>query len=198
MYSRVIVQILAFIILTLAIFLQYKIVMPLEATLTNMGGTEVASLMFLPHGMKAVLVVLCGPLVLIPIFFSHLVTDLYNGMAMSDALIAGPTNVLTFLVPLALINYLSNNNPFTYLTLSSTSNLSLFRTVFVVAFIASLINGKIGAMRYTDAGIDFLSFRFVIGDMIGTAMLLVLLLLLKNKIIQVGKLLIAAHSALKH
>lgn len=196
MYPRVKVQVLAFIILTLTIFVQYKIVMPVEAAI--MGGKEVASLMFLPHGMKAVLVVICGPFVLIPIFFSHLGTDLYNGMALSDALIAGPANMLTFLVPLILINYLSNSSPLTHLTFGNTSNLSLFRTVFVVAFIASLINGMIGAMRHSEVGIDFLAFRFVIGDMIGTAMLLVLLVLLKNKIIQVSKLLIAASSELKH
>lgn len=188
MREQINVQILAFILLTLIILVQYNIVLPVETALTEIDS---ASLMFLPHGMKAVLVVICGPLALIPIFFSHLVTDLYNGMALNDALIAGPINVLTFLVPLTLINYLGNNSPLTKLTLGSTSNLSLFRVAFAVAFIASLINGIFGAVRYGEAGIDLIAFRFVMGDMMGTAMLLILLLLLKSKVIQVGKFLIA-------
>ena len=194
MFARVNVQILAFILLTLTLMLQYKIVLPVETAITEMGG---ASLMFLPHGMKAVLVVVCGPSALLPIFFSHLITDLYNGMTISEALMAGPINVLTFLVPLALVSYLGNSSSLTKLTLGSTSNLSLFRVVFVVAFIASLINSMFGALRYSDSGIDLMAFRFVVGDMIGTIMLLILLMILKSKIIQLSKFLIARTSNLK-
>ena len=72
------------------------------------------------------------------------------------------------------------------LTLGSTKDLSLFRLIIVVAVIASLLNGAIGAVRYQNSPLDLVAFKYFTGDMLGTLAVLGVLLWMKRPIMSLA------------
>ncbi|HSG03137.1 MAG TPA: hypothetical protein VLA39_05325, partial [Marinobacterium sp.] len=75
-------QILLLAILLLFMLLQFNVIWPLESQLLEYSPIAVASLLFLPHGVKAICVVLAGARAIIPLFFVHLITDLAIGLSL--------------------------------------------------------------------------------------------------------------------
>lgn len=179
-------QIVLLSVLLLSMLIQFQIIWPIESELLSYSPIEVASLFFLPHGLKAICIVLIGARAIVPIFMMHFITDLAIGWALNIALLTGVVAVFVMTLPLILINFLSHKPALEPLTLGSTKDLSLFRLVVVVAIIASLLNGAIGAIRYQDSPLDLVAFRFFTGDIIGTIAVLGILLWLKRPLMSVA------------
>lgn len=68
-----------------------------------------------------------------------------------------------------------------------TENLSLFRLVIVVGAISSLMNGAIGAIRYSESPLDMVALKYFIGDMLGVAVVLLILLAAKKRLMALGR-----------
>lgn len=90
-------------------------------------------MMFVPHGIRAIAVVLSGAKAFAPIFLVHLITDLALGLTLTAGLFSGAATVVAMAMPLVLINFLSQKRIFQPLAEGSTENLSLFRLVVVGA-----------------------------------------------------------------
>lgn len=180
-------QILLLAILLLFMLLQFKVIWPLESQLLEYSPFAVASLLFLPHGVKAICVVLAGARAIIPLFFVHLITDLAIGLSLVHGLTSGTVSVVTMMLPLLLINFLSHKPPFEPLTLGATADLSLFRLVLVVAIISSLLNGSIGAIRYETNPLELVAFKYFTGDIGGTLVVLGLLLGLRRPLLGLAR-----------
>lgn len=172
--------------LLFAMLIQFQIIWPAESALLEYSHIEVASLFFLPHGLKAICIVLAGARAIIPIFMMHFITDLAIGWPLPTALITGGVAVVVMLLPLVLINFLSHKPALEPLTLGSTKDLSLFRLVIVVAVIASLMNGAIGALRYQSSPLDLVAFKFFTGDILGTLAVLGVLIWIKRPLMRVA------------
>lgn len=183
-------QLLLLLLLLLAMLVQFQVIWQLESSLMDYSPVAVVSLMFLPHGIRSIAIVLSGAKALIPIFLTHLITDLLLGLGMVAGLISGAVTVVAMILPLVLLNFLSHKQAFEPLAQGSTENLSLFRLVIVVGAISSVANGAIGAIRYSTSPMDMVALKFFVGDMLGVAVTLVILLAAKRKLVSLGKRLI--------
>jgi hypothetical protein len=63
------------------------------------------------------------------------------------------------------------------------SKVVLFRIVLAVAFVSSLFNALFHTLMFTDEPIGILSFKFMLGDLLGTLCVLALLMLAKKRLI---------------
>lgn len=150
----------------------------------------VASLLFLPHGIRSIMIVLSGAKAFLPLFFAHLITDLSLGLTLAGGLKSGIAIVPVMALPLVLINFLSNKAPFEPLAHGNTANLSLFRLVIVVGAVSSLLNGIIGAYRYQKNPDALVAFKYFTGDMLGVVLVLGILLALKKPLLALGRKLV--------
>ena len=183
-------QIAILILMLLAMLFQFQVVWKIESSLLEYSPLAVASMMFVPHGIRAIAVVLSGAKAFVPIFLAHLITDLSIGWTLTAGLISGSVTVLAMAMPLVLINFLSHKRAFEPLAEGNTENLSLFRLVIVVGAISSLVNGAVGAIRHSTTPLDFIAFKYFIGDMLGVLVVLGILLALKKPLLALGRKLI--------
>jgi len=180
-------QLTILVLMLIALLIQFQVIWKIESSLLEYSPLAVASLMFIPHGIRAIAVVLSGASALAPIFLAHLITDLAIGLSLTAGVISGAAAALAMVVPLVLINYLSHKPALVPLAVGNTENLSLFRLVIVVGAISSLVNGAIGAVRYSTSPLDLVALKYFIGDMLGVIVVLLLLLVAKNRLMAIGK-----------
>lgn len=183
-------QIVILALMLLAMLFQFQVIWKIESSLLEYSPLAVASMMFVPHGIRAIAVVLSGAKAFVPIFLAHLITDLTLGLTLTAGLLSGAATVLAMAMPLVLLNFLSHKRAFEPLAEGNTENLSLFRLVIVVGAISSLVNGAIGAIRYSTSPLDMVAVKFFIGDMLGVVLLLGLLLALKKPLLALGRKLV--------
>lgn len=174
----------------LAMLFQFQVVWKIESSLLEYSTVAVASMMFVPHGIRAIAVVLSGAKAFVPIFLAHLITDLTLGLTLTAGLLSGAATVAAMAMPLVLLNFLSHKRAFEPLAEGNTENLSLFRLVIVVGAISSLVNGAIGAIRYSTSPLDMVAFKYFVGDMLGVVLLLGILLAIKKPLLALGRKLV--------
>ena len=173
-------------ILLLTMLLQFQIVWDIESKLLNYSPFEVASILFIPHGVKAIMVVLSGAKAIVPIFLAHLVTDLAIGLGALGGVLSGGAAVASMMLPLVLINFITHKRMFAPLASEGAENFSLFRLVIFTAVVSSLLNSIIGALRYGNSPVDLTAFKFFTGDVGGTLFVLALLIMLKKPLIKLA------------
>jgi hypothetical protein len=72
-------QFLILVLMLLAMLLQFQVIWKIESSLMEYSPVAVASLMFVPHGIRAIAAVLSGAGAFAPIFLAHRITDLTIG-----------------------------------------------------------------------------------------------------------------------
>lgn len=172
--------------------LQFQVIWDIESKILDYSPVAVASLLFIPHGIKAICVVLSGAKATIPIFLAHFITDLAIGMGAIGGVLSGSGAVVSMMLPLVLINFISQKPMFTPLAKDSTENLSLFRLVIFTAIVSSLLNSVIGAVRYGTSPLDLTAFKFFTGDLGGTLVVLGLLILMRKPLMKLANAIIDA------
>lgn len=180
-------QLLLLAILLLSMLVQFQVIWKIESSLLEYGPFAMASLMFLPHGVRAIAIVLSGAKAFIPIFLTHLITDLAIGLTLTTGIISGAVTVVAMALPLVLINFLSQKRIFEPLARGNTENLSLFRLVVVIGAISSLFNGAIGAIRWSTSPVEMVALKYFAGDMLGVALVLLILIAAKRPLMALGK-----------
>ena len=169
----------AFGLMFLGYVFQNLAVFPLEAALRSDASVELYSLVYLPHGLKSLVVMLTGGIGLVSVFFAQLAGGvLVYG---SDVLRGAEASVLgsaCFLSTLVLLNLWRGFRllapPFRYHDPRSN-----FYSVVVLGLGASFLNGTFSAL-YWGSGDTALAVMFVIGDTVGTVVAFAgLLILLK-------------------
>lgn len=178
------IAVLSFLLFTM--LLQLQVIWPVESTLQQHSAIAVGSLLYLPHGAKAICAVLSGTKAIIPLFLLHFITDLFIDMTLTHAIMSGVVSVVTLMTPVVLINFLSNKPLFESLASGITKNLSLMRLVLFVATVASILNSLFAVIRYEELQIQLIAFKYFIGDLLGTLVLLALLVGLKGRLVKLA------------
>ena len=173
---------IVYVFLMFAFLIQFQIVWPLESWLLGAFPQASVSLLFLPHGIKAIVAVLGGVPALLGIAAAHFTTDLLLSLNLDRAVYSAFSGSIIMLLPLVMFNFMTHRKLFSGLPLNDDSNTHLFRVVLVVALVASLLNGVINSAVKDDQTITFLAFKYVFGDMAGTLLAFGLLMLLRRHI----------------
>lgn len=178
------------ILLLISFLIQYFVIHPVESLFTDPTSSTIVSYLFLPHGVKAILLALSGPVALIPVFISQFIADLAMGYTSTYSFVSAFESSVAFLLPLVLLNYLVNRNTLSTLRLDVEFNISLVRIVLFVAVIQAFANSMIRSVIHDDAQLELLSFRYLLGDISGTVAVLALVVLFRRPIVRIASALL--------
>ena len=166
--------ILGYLFLMVSMLLQFQFIWPAEAVLLSHWSEGPASLLFLPHGIKALLIVLVGPIAVLPIALSHLTTDIVIGVDGSRLIFSAVVSSAVMLIPMMMFNYVSQRPLFSGVLGSGFSLTQMTRLTFSVGLIAALLNALANAAWFSESGITLLAFRYLTGDLLGILVALLL------------------------
>lgn len=176
-------QLAMFTALILAFVVQVQVIFPFERTFVPDKIVEVVSLLFLPFGLKIIFAALVGSQALVPIFLSHAIGRIYFGEGMGEAFFTALVAVAVLYLPIIILNFVRERSSMATIDLAE-NNVSIFRYILALAFSASVLNAFFHTMIYQDLNIDLLAFRFVVGDLGGTIVVLMCILLAKQPIVR--------------
>lgn len=174
-------QIVLFALLSVGLVIQYEVIFPLESYLLPASA---ASFLYIPHGIKTIMVVLSGYRALLPIFTAHLLAYVVWSVPTPSIALDAMVSTLVMFIPLMIWNFNRLNPLLAPLPIADDSKLALFRIVIAVAFVSSLFNALIHTLVFADEPIGILSFRFMTGDLLGSLFVLMLLMLAKKPVIK--------------
>lgn len=166
--------IFGYLILMVSMLLQFLFIWPAEAVLLSHWSEGPASLLFLPHGIKALLIVLVGPIAVVPIALAHLTTDIIIGVESGRVIFSILIGSGVMLVPMLMFNYVSQRPLFSGVLGAGFSLTQMTRLTFSVGLIAALLNALTNAAWYSDSGVTLLAFRYLTGDLLGILVALLL------------------------
>ena len=179
---------LAALLLTLFAF-QFEVLQPLEKGLLGKGQIHFADWLFLPHGLKVIFVVLLGASVLWGIFPVQLVAMwFFLGTSFETALVYAIIATSGLWLSLALLNMPAGRPLNKGFSSGEDTSFRLFRAVILIAIITSLITAL--GMSAWYASIDgewVFPFKFLIGDMLGTLVILTILVAVRKPILNTVK-----------
>ena len=173
-------QIALFVLLSIGLVIQYEVIFPLESYLLPASA---ASIFYIPHGIKTIMVVLSGYRALLPIFTAHLLAYVVWAVPTPSIALDALVSTLVMFVPLVIWNFNRMTPLLAPLPIADDSKVVLFRVVLAVAFVASLFNALFHTLLFTDEPVGLLSLRFMLGDLLGTVCVLVLLMLAKKRLV---------------
>ncbi len=161
-------------VLMFSMLLQFQIIWPAEAILLSHWSEGPASLLFLPHGIKALLIVLVGPIAVLPIALAHLTTDMLIGVDVDRIFFSAFISSVVMLIPVLMFNYVSQRSLFSGVMGFGFSLPQVGRLTFSIGLIAAILNALANAAWYSDSGITLLAFRYLTGDLLGILVALLL------------------------
>lgn len=166
--------VLGYLILMVSMLLQFQVIWPAEAMLLSHWSEGPASLLFLPHGIKALLIVLVGPIAFFPIALAHLTTDLIISVEATRVIFSTVLSSVVMFIPMLMFNYVSQRPLLSGVLGARYSLAQISRLTFSVGLIAALLNALANAAWYSDSGITLLAFRYLTGDLLGILVVLLL------------------------
>ena len=166
-------QIVLFALLSVGLVIQYEVIFPLESYLLPASA---ASILYIPHGIKTIMVVLSGYRSLLPIFTAHLLAYVIWAVPTPSIALDALVSTLVMFIPLVIWNFNRLAPLMAPLPIADDSKVVLFRIVLAVAFVSSLFNALLHTLLFIDEPIGLLSFRFMTGDLLGTLFVLILLM----------------------
>jgi len=168
---------------------QFEVLQPLEKELLGKGQIHFVDWLFLPHGLKVIFVVLLGASVLWGVFPVQLAAMwFFLGTSFETALVYAIVATSGLWVSLALLNFPAGRSLNKGFASGEDTSFRLFRAVILIALITSLITA-IGMSAWY-ASIDrvwVFPFKFIIGDMLGTLVILTILVAVRKPILNTVK-----------
>ena len=161
--------IIAFIIQTFAIF-------PIESSIRSDKFAHLASYIFIPHGVKVLFCMFIGPLAIFPIFIAQTINGamIYGTSIDLQALMSSFIGSICVAFPVAALNKSRNKKWISPMFFKG--DLNYFWTFISLALISSLINTFGHTLLYGSSN-HVLGFRFIIGDLVGSFVIISILLL---------------------
>ena len=169
--------------------IQFEVLQPLEIELLGEGQIHFVDWLFLPHGLKVIFVVLLGALVLWGVFPVQLVAMwFFLGTSFETALIYAIVATSGLWVGLALLNMPAGRSLNKGFASGEDTSFRLFRAVILIALISSLITALGMSTWYASInGVWVFPFKFLIGDMLGTLVILAILVAVRKPILNTVK-----------
>lgn len=176
--------------LLLAVFaFQFEVLQPIEEALLGKGQIHFVDWLFLPHGLKVIFVVLLGTSILWGVFPVQLAAMwFFLGTSFETAFVYAIVATSGLWVSLALLNFPAGRTLNKGFSSGEDTSFRLFRAVILIALITSLITAL--GMSAWYASIDrvwVFPFKFIIGDMLGTLVILTILVAVRKPILNTVK-----------
>ena len=168
---------------------QFEVLQPLEIELLGEGQIHFVDWLFLPHGLKVIFVVLLGTSVLWGIFPVQLVAMwFFLDKPFDTALVYAIVATSGLWVSLALLNMPAGRPLNKGFALGEDTSFRLFRAVILIALITSLITALGMSTWYASVDGEWVfPFKFLIGDMLGTLVILTILVAVRKPILNTVK-----------
>lgn len=173
-----------FSVLIIAFLIQFQLIWPAESYLLENLDVGSVSLLFIPHGIKAIAVVIGGLPALFAIALAHFATDMFLSLPIERALWSAFSGAIVMALPLFVFNFVMGRKLLSSISLSDDYRLSMVRLVLAVALVSSMLNGIINAVYHENSGVSLLAFRYVLGDMLGTLVALLILMLFRKSVLR--------------
>ena len=176
-------NVLFLIALTAAFVIQTYVIYPIEKEIRTDEYANLASYIFIPHGVKVLFCMFAGPLAMLHIFVVQTLNHaMLTGMPFgSTAFISAFIGSVSIALPVAAANKSRNKNLLE--PLFFTGDLNYFWTFTSLALISSLFNTFGHTVLYGLSN-GAIGFRFIIGDLLGAlliiSMVLVCFRMIKN------------------
>ena len=153
-------------LVTVTLFIQNNFIYPIEKFITNSPAIDYVSILYLPHGVKIILLFIYRYISIFPIF---LATYLY-GFTLDFSiihLIGSFIGVFAIFVAFSLCNFLLKNE-----TIYSRKYI-LWRLLIVVTFFSALLNSILQSMLISFTFKAFnLNLLFLFGDIMGSIVII--------------------------
>ena len=165
-----------FVMLMFAFTIQTFLIFPIESSIRSDKFAHIASYIFIPHGVKVLCCMFIGPMAILPIFFAQVLNySMLTGLQFDlHAIESGLVGSICVALPVAVLNMSRNkkwSNPMFF-----TGDLNYFWAFISLALISSLINTFGHTLLYGSSN-HVLGFRFIIGDLVGSFVIISILLL---------------------
>ena len=172
-----------FVLYLCSFLVQNYVIFPIESRLFDPAVVQIASLMFIPHGVKVIVATLYGHLAVFPILVGQTIGIYMYTYDFEFAFSFGAIAVLGVYIPVFLISYLERGGyEDASDVLTSKNTLLLGRKVLVIALISSLLNSYFASLLNGVTPESQIWLRFLAGDMLGAAAVFTLVYLLRSKI----------------
>lgn len=172
-----------FLLFTGAFFVQNNVIRPIESMIFEPAIVQIASIMFIPHGLKVIFATLYKRWAFLPILVGQSIGIYAYTFDVQFAISFGLIAVLAVYIPVVLISYLEQGGSESNKGVSSESiTLILGRKVLVVALISSLLNSYFASLLNDAVSQPHIWLRFLTGDMIGTVVVFSVVFLLRKRI----------------
>ena len=160
-------QLYFFALLLASYFFQQLVIYPIETYLRNDEYVEIASLVYLPHGMKVIYAVMLGPLAAIHIFLSQYLSGGFFFGFSNINFIGSVLGTIAIIIPVLLINASAKRPIFSAPLNHRLLKISVIWTYISFTLFAALINSILQMKFYINVADNDILIYFIIGDFIG-------------------------------
>lgn len=180
--DNILSYIIAFLVLFFGFQFQTFLIYPIESQLRPDGYVNFASLVFIPHGIKIILVMLIGPIVWPVIYLAHLFSGLIYSGDFTTSLFTSGFGTFAIVVPAVLLNASLKRSIWAAPVFYRDINISIIWTYISLSVMGSFFNSLLNAMYF---GIDdlLLPYLYFSGDVFGSIVVFALVLGLVRPII---------------
>lgn len=167
---------IAFISLLIGFQIQTFLIYPFESQLRPDDYAAYASLVFIPHGIKIILVMVLGPIIWPVIYLAHLISGYIYSANLWNALLTGGFGTLAVILPILMLNASLKRSIWAAPVFYRDLDISIIWTYISLSVMASFFNSLLQAMYF---GIDdiILPYLYFSGDVCGSVVVFLLLLL---------------------
>ncbi len=188
MSDNILSYIIAFLVLFFGFQIQTFLIYPIESQLRPDDYVNFASLVFIPHGMKIILVMLIGPIVWPVIYLAQILSGLIYSGDWFNSLVSSGFGTLAVVIPAVLLNASLKRSIWAAPVFYRDINISIIWTYISLSVMASFFNSLLHAMHF---GIDdlLLPYLYFSGDVFGSLVVFVILLSVVRPILMKVKIL---------
>ena len=167
--------IIAFVVLFLRFQVQTFLSYPVESLLRPDDYVNFASLVFIPHGIKIILVMLIGPIVWPVIYLAHFFSGLIYSGDFTASLFTSGFGTFAVVVPAVLLNASLKRSIWAAPVFYRDINISIIWTYISLSVMGSFFNSLLNAMYF---GIHdlLLPYLYFSGDVFGSLVVFGILL----------------------
>ena len=171
--------------MALAWLLQINVIYPFEKLIFNPEIVKVASVLFIPAGLKVLFGTILGLRSLPAVFLATLFGMWLHTDALEFSAQFAFVSTVALYIPVLLVNFLDRDSG----DLSGLSDqlvtrtpLTLFRKTVVIAVIGSLLNSFFSVLVYGPASYPNAWMHFLIGDVLGTVIVVAVIVGTRDKL----------------
>ena len=180
--------IIAFVVLFLGFQVQTFLIYPVESLLRPDGYVNFASLVFIPHGIKIILIMLIGPVIWPVIYLAQLLSGFIYSGDFTASLFTSGFGTFAVVVPAVLLNASLKRSIWAAPVFYRDINISIIWTYISLSVMGSFFNSLLNAMYF---GINdlLLPYLYFSGDVFGSLVVFVVLLSVVRPILMKIKIL---------